>query len=383
MKKILSLLVITIFVSGFQAIASAGWIDAYIQGYKTIKYPDIQVAELQDERTTGHEHHSHSNHYHGRVDSSFLNPAMGDDIYHTHPAGTWMINYKYMHMDMSGLRHGTDDVSQSDVGFMRGRPYEYMMIPQRMIMDMHMLMIMYGITDRFTLMIMPTYKVNEMKMLMDMGMDPVMEEPPMRTSGFGDTELRGIYKMNEYITGSLGIELPTGSIEEDFKTMGMTFRAPYDMQLGSGTYNLKPAITYNDISNDGNWNWGVQAMYTYHINKNSNDWSYGDNLRITAWLQRKINILTPWLRLAYEYTGKIKGEDPEIKKLLDPAMGAPMPDAEPDNYGGKSLDSFIGLSYQKGPFGIGLEAGIPLYQDLNGLQLKTKWMLNAGIQIIF
>lgn len=97
------------------------------------------------------------------------NPAFGDDVYHTHPAGMWMVNYKYMHMDMRGLRDGTSDVSQSDVGYKRNTPYKYMMIPTDMTMDMHMLMLMYGVTDRWTVMAMTTYLSYKMGMLMDMG----------------------------------------------------------------------------------------------------------------------------------------------------------------------------------------------------------------------
>ncbi len=39
-----------------------------------------------------------------------FNPAFADHIYHTHPAGMWMVNYEFMHMDMSGLRAGTSNV---------------------------------------------------------------------------------------------------------------------------------------------------------------------------------------------------------------------------------------------------------------------------------
>ena len=41
-----------------------------------------------------------------------FNPAFGDPLYHTHPAGMWMVNFKYMHMDMDGLRDGTKNVSR-------------------------------------------------------------------------------------------------------------------------------------------------------------------------------------------------------------------------------------------------------------------------------
>ncbi len=350
---------------------------------RVMKAAEMEIGK-DEEKTHEHHGHSHGGHDMGPGAQMLYNPAMGDDIYHTHPAGMWMVDYKFMHMNMSGLRAGSTNVDQNSVGFKRNKPYEYMMIPTSMTMDMHMAMIMYGITDRLTVMAMANYQANEMKMLMDMGpMMGIGSMPPMRTSGFGDTEVRGIYKINNYLTGSLGISLPTGDIDKKFTTMGMTFRDPYDMQLGSGTYDLKPALTYNGLSDDAKWNWGAQAQYTYHIGKNDNDWSFGDNLKVTSWLQRAFGPVASWLRLAYNDTGRIKGQDPEIQKLLDPMMGAPTPDADPRNYGGQRLDGLIGVSYTKGPFSVGVEGGVPFYQYLNGLQLKTKWVLNAGIQVMF
>jgi len=60
-----------------------------------------------------------------------------------------------------------------------------------------------------------------------------------------------------------------------------------------------------------------------------------------------------------------------------------MPDADPNNYGGQRLDGLIGVSYTKGPFSFGVEGGLPFYQNLNGLQLKTSWLLNAAFQVMF
>jgi hypothetical protein len=64
-------------------------------------------------------------------------------------------------------------------------------------------------------------------------------------------------------------------------------------------------------------------------------------------------------------------------------MGAPTPDADPSNYGGQRLDGMLGLSFPNGPVSIGVEGGVPLYQNLNGLQLETQWFLSASIQIMF
>ena len=70
-------------------------------------------------------------------------------------------------------------------------------------------------------------------------------------------------------------------------------------------------------------------------------------------------------------------------KILDPVTGASMPDADPANYGGQRLDGLIGVSYAKGPFSFGAEGGIPLFQDVNGLQLVNDWYLTTGFQVMF
>jgi len=338
--------------------------------------------ELGGDTGKTHEQHSHAGHNMGPGVQMLYNPGFGDDIYHTHPAGMWMVSYKFMHVNMNGLRDGNSDVSIDKVIPMNGTKYGYMMAPTKMTMDMHMMMVMYGVTDRLTAMAMTTYLENRMHMLMDMGMGN-RAEAPMHTSGFGDTELRGIYKINEYFVGSLGLSLPTGSIDKESEIMGMRFHEPYDMQLGSGTFDLKPAVTYSALSDDAKWNWGAQAMYTYHIGKNDNHYSLGDSFKVTSWLQRALGPFTSWVRLAFNMTGRINGQDPEIQKLLDPMMGAPTPDADPNNYGGQRLDGMIGLSYTRGSLSIGFEGGMPLYQHLNGLQLKADWLINAGIQVMF
>jgi hypothetical protein len=349
-------------------------------GGEPAEFGQIMIAANEESRENGSTHMGdHAGHHMVPGSQMLFNPAFGDDIYLTHPAGMWMVNYKFMHVDMEGLRHNTTDVPVTSIGPMK--QYPYMMIPTIMSMNMHMMMVMYGVTDELTVMVTANYQAGEMDMLMDMDMG-TGPGAPMNTSGFGDTELRGIYKINQYLNGSLGITIPTGSIEKNIDVMGMEFRAPYDMQLGGGTFNLRPALTYSQLSADALWNWGAQAMYTWHISKNDNDWAYGDNFKLTWWLQRAFGPVTGWLRMVYNDTAEIRGCDTQIQKLLD-MNGAPTPDADPNNYGGQRLDFLLGTSFTKGPFSLGIEGGIPVYENLNGLQLKTDWMLTVGGQVMF
>lgn len=309
-------------------------------------------------------------------------PGFGDDIYHNHPAGKWMVDYRFMHTRMDGLQDGTKGVPASRVTPVGSTPYGFMMTPTGMTMEMQMLMVMYGVSERFTLMGMATYQSMTMEMVMNMGTGNVADAP-MRTSGFGDTELRGIYGINRHLTASLGLGLPTGDIGQEVEMMGRRFRAPYGMQLGSGTFDLKPALTYSALSADALWNWGGQVGYTYRPGNNDAGYHLGNNTKLTTWLKHAFGPAGAWLRLAFNDTGRIHGRDPEIQKLLDAQTGAPTPDADPANYGGQRLDGFIGASYAKGAFSFGVEGGIPLFQDVNGLQLVNDWYLSAGFQMIF
>jgi hypothetical protein len=372
-------------------IKENGGVMAGFDGAMKASYEDLyeDTKMMQERGAGGTSDHSHMDHgmSHGHHDMNHMgpgaqmifNPGFGDDIYHNHPKDMWMFNYKFMRLAKHGLRSGTENIDQNSVSPVGHKPFGYMMTPTNMTMDMQMLMFMYGLTDRLTLMAMGSYQAMNMDMLMNMGMGN-KDDVPMNTSGIGDTELRGIFSITKYLVASLGVSLPTGDVRQVIGMMGKRYRAPYGMQLGSGTFDIKPALTYSALSNDARWNWGAQAMYTAHVKGQNVDYALGDSIKLTTWLQRAFGKASTWLRLAYSDTGKISGRDPEIQKLT---TGAPTPDADPDNYGGQELDILIGASYVKGPFSFGAEFGLPVYQKLNGLQLKTEWMFNVGFQAMF
>jgi uncharacterized low-complexity protein len=321
-----------------------------------------------------------------------FNPILsGSDFYHVHPEGMWMFNYKFMHMEMSGLQDGLNSVPISEVIPMTQSKYGYMMAPTQMSMDMQMLMGMYGITDRLTVMAMVNYQTTEMNM--DMNMEDGkgnVPQAPMRTQGVGDTELDAIYALTEPRTpnnrsggevfGTIGFTLPTGSISQTIEMMGREFRAPYGMQNGSGTVDFKPSLSYHYLTEDALWLFGTQATYTYRIGTNAHGYARGNNFRWTGFAERAFGKFTALAQLTFNDTAQIQGSDPDIDALM---RWSPSPDADPANYGGQRLDANIGISYERGPFSLGVSGGAPVYQYLNGLQMPTRWILNAGFQAMF
>ena len=189
---------------------------------------DTKRVQSHGEAAMGEEH-MHMNHdmsHMGPGAQMLFNPAFGDDIYHTHPADMWMVNYKFMRETKHGLRAGTDNVDQNNVSPVGHKPFGYMMTPTYMTMDMQMLMVMYGLTDKLTLMATGSYESMSMDMLMNMGKGN-KDDTPMHTNGIGDTELRSIYGIGKNFVTSLGVSLPTGDIRQLIGMMGTIPIVPY------------------------------------------------------------------------------------------------------------------------------------------------------------
>ncbi|TAN52381.1 MAG: hypothetical protein EPN21_04080 [Methylococcaceae bacterium] len=119
---------------------------------------------------------------------------------------------------------------------------------------------------------------------------------------------------------------------------------------------------------------------TWHLGETSYHYTRGDNFKITGFLQRAFGPAATSFRLVFNDTQRIHGHDAGIDKLM---TWAPSPDGDPSNYGGQRLDALVGAGYEKGPFSFGIEGGVPVYQNLNGLQMSTSWLLNAGFQAMF
>jgi len=336
--------------------------------------------------------------------------VMGD---HLHKKNEFMFSYRFMDMHMDGMRSGTNNVSAAEVSNTRNAlagetmrmgsnlnatiPPFYRISPVDMDMKMHMFGLMYGLSDNVTLMGMLNYQENEMTLKtfgggMPAAMNgggPVVGTFKGKTSGIGDTKLSALIKLKESpnykLHYNLGLSFPTGSIKESGSVLapnGKTVsidRLAYPMQLGSGSYDFLPGITYNGYK--GNLGWGAQLQGTFRLNENDEDYRLGNTIEATTWLakQWKPSISTS-LRLTAKTEGSIRGRDPII------TGGMPLFDAK--NSGRDEVDLHLGINLlgQQGLLKghrLAVEVGTPIYEKVDGLQMSNDWNVTLGWQKAF
>jgi len=331
--------------------------------------------------------------------------VMGD---HAHQAGDAMFSYRYGIMEMNGNLIGSTPVSTQDC-FDEG----FTMAPTSMRMEMHMLGAMYAASDSITLMAMLPLKRMEMSSRMPMPNMPNMTMTrKAETSGAGDLKLAGIFPLwaagdhSRTLRLNAGLSIPTGSIKET--DPGTTMRMAYPMQLGSGTFDLLPGLTY--ISEKFGGSWGTQVASVIRLGENGEGYSLGNRFQATTWYSRKLNdMLSVSARIEGATWGNIDGQDAAMIETMSMS-----PNARADLRGGERVDILFGLNIfldtdrwdkwdrlfidkdngqllQAKPqensmdkeTRLAIEIGFPVHQDLDGPQMKSDWSLMVGLQVSF
>ena len=365
-----------------------------------------------------HSAHAHlSGHDHTRVDSHAPIGVMGD---HLMAAGEWMVSYRFMNMHMDGMRSGTDDITSDEIALMPNAlggedmrmgdfadgsprimtvPGTYRIAPLEMDMRMHMLGMMYGFSRDITGVVMLNYLEKEMTSLTYQGMAGTTQVGTFtgKTSGIGDTKVSALIRLGDSAEHDLhfnaGISLPTGSITEGGSVLppfsGMMGTLPgelveidrlaYNMQLGSGTVDLEPGITYT--ANKDDLSWGGQAKATLRLYDNKEDYRLGNVFEGTAWVaQRWQQWVSTSARITAKSEGSIKGRDIVI------TGGNPLSD--PANSGRDEVDLLLGVNllgtsgWAKGQR-LALEVGAPVYEKVDGVQMSKEWTATLGWQTAF
>jgi hypothetical protein len=290
---------------------------------------------------------------------------------HTHEAGEFMFSYGYMYMKMNGLRIGTEKVTAQEV-----LELGYPATPTDMQTQMHMFGAMLAPSEKLTLMAMVPFAVKSM--------DHAAGSGPFTTasSGLADLKVAGMWKLepanNQLVHLDLALSFPTGSTDKtDDTPMGDDMRLPYPMQIGSGTFDVTPGLTY--LGQASSYSWGLQGLTTFRLGENDRGYRLGHRYMATTWgAYHIIDWLSGSLRLDWINQENIKGADSE----LDPDA---VPTADPNLQGFNRWSAGFGLNtyFREGTFrGLRLngEFVVPLYQDLDGPALETDWYIVIGLQ---
>ncbi|NOT13298.1 MAG: DUF3570 domain-containing protein [Methylococcaceae bacterium] len=356
---------------------------------------------------TGHEHGEHSHH---------ALPA-GVMFGHLLPkALQMMVGYRYQYASQSGpMLNGTDLVMDQTIvsqGCTGARSVGCFAAPSNMAMHMHMLDIMYAPTDWLTLMLMPQF----MDMSMSMrslsgspgGLDHSLNghlghhlQNSHETGGIGDLGMFALVKLfddnMQHVHVTLGLSAPTGDVDMKMRRNHQIDGGfiHYGMQLGSGTWDLKPSLTYTGIL--GQWAWGAQVNGTVRMEgQNESGYRLGDLFQSTAWGGYH---LLPWLNASIRgvYTvqtavhGQFNGIEGQFfaEDGFTPTSSIKFgPMDYPQNYGGRFWDIGFGLNVTI-PSGdlegnqIGVEWLQPVHTDFNGYQLDRDGALAATWSVAF
>ncbi len=294
---------------------------------------------------------------------------------HTHPAHEIMLGYEFMFMDMGGHLSGTRDVSEAEI--LRHFPSA----STGMTVEEHMVEAMYAPTKNLTLMAMLPIKHIDMDMVLRDGF-----RFTEHSEGVGDLQVMALYtvlgnvsKGNRLLVNA-GVSFPTGSIDEKNTIMGDTFQLEYPMQLGSGTYDFRPGLTY--LGESKKWAWGAQLLTTLRFGRNENGYRLGNEYGLQGWVGYAVtDWFAPSLRINGRNWGNVHGADPDIDSTFDP-------EGDPHRQGGRRVDLLLGTNFYV-PTGllkgtrVNIEAGLPIYESLEGPQLSTRWIFSAGLTYSF
>ena len=340
-----------------------------------------------------------------------------------HKSNDWMIDYMYMQMNMNKLYNGGNTVQRGDylagiefnptvgtipssqqstgavhnhngstststapdplpsyyIASLYPNSYRYMSMPVSMKMDMTMISLMKNINDKLAVMFMIPYLNYSMQSI-----SGNLEKSFMRTQGVGDISVSLAYKLVDKDAHTLnlqfGITIPTGSIDEKnlMPLMGK-IKSPYNMQLGTGTYNTIPGFNYTYQKNK--FTFGSQGQITLRNGKNDNGYRFGNRYELSVWTSYSLlDWLAPTIRITSLKWDNISGAD----SSLDPTMD---PQNDPNRQGGIRIDLLAGFNFHFSSLSeklkAGLEFGRPVYQHLNGPQLGASSLFNFRLTATF
>ena len=305
---------------------------------------------------------------------------------HVHKQGEWMVEYKYMNMYMDDNKIGTRNISDAaSMGMPAPPPPPGLTVngirtnagatPTQMNMEMHMVHLMYGVTDDvsiYTMLMFPSLTMDHIRGFGNMAGGGPGSPFTTHNSGIGDTSFGALIKLlddeDDDLLLNLGFSVPTGNIYETSTAPtagGTPLPLPYPMRKGSGTFNAKPGITWRHYAEQGSF--GAQFQTDLPIGRNYRGYSVSDTFQLNFWYSHLLtdNVALS-VRIENLWKSNYHGADPATNDLLI--------STNVESFrGGYSLNLGLGVAALIKGHLFNTEFVPTLYQDLDGIQLETDW----------
>ncbi|MDF1837124.1 MAG: transporter [Planctomycetota bacterium] len=272
------------------------------------------------------------------------------------------LSLEHRRTELDGLRDGTRGVSTASLigsGYAR--------VPTSGSIDRTELRAEYGLGDATSLRL--TIPIESRSMRFDDGGGGITRE---KAHGLADVELgTGVelsHKDGERAEIELMVAVPTGTIRarEGNSSGPAQPLLPYAMQLGGGTYALKPGFTWTHWSS--HWSFGTALQATIPMGENDQGWSRGDQMELSSWISRRIDPFRSLVvGMQYRQEDSIQGQDPNMDPTADPSF-------DPGFIGSKRLSLDLGLHMiVERNNRLALEIGVPVWQDTDGPQVEEQY----------
>jgi hypothetical protein len=238
----------------------------------------------------------------------------------------------------------------------------------------------YGITNDLSLAVTAIYVHRYMSSLTFKGPDGIIPlgRSYTETMGFSDLTSTVVLRLFEdpihKVTLNIGAGFPVGSatVNKNILRSNGLFedsRANYGQQPSSQTYSFLPGLLYSGFL--GPLSWGIAYRGRLYLHDNQEGWRPGNSNQFNGWLAYNITPeFEPTLRIVSNSWGRVRGLDKEMRSMT--------PGADAKFNGGQELDVLAGSIIEGKLIGIdkldiATEFGLPIYQILNGPQLKKNW----------
>jgi hypothetical protein len=248
----------------------------------------------------------------------------------------------------------------------------------------------YGVSGRIALVITGGWLVKHKDLETYKGLSGQTELGTSHpsTRGLSDTTIAGLYRIyqdsDNAVSVSFALGLPTGAYRNSWAPLSpagtyVNKTAVYGMQEGSGTYTILPGIAYTGTAKS--LAWGLSYRAVLPLASNADGWRFGNSQTASIWSGYKwASGLISTLRIGGTVQGRIRGQGSDILGYAEGNV--------PVFSGGRELDINLGATVPGRLLRIPkllvqAEAGVPIYQNLNGPQAASQWTGALRVQYRF